>query len=672
MKVKLLKRILSLVLTILMVMSVFSICTLQSSAADTTGVNNRIAQIVSELKTKFPSGYFTANGSYGHDETTYGNCSLYGIVNSKYPELSSTISTKSSNGWDCAAFAKLMTVLLFGTCKDTNDRYIGSGSSASTYNQLRPGDLFYSEHPHWMIYISHDSTGVTVIDANGYGDQQIGYYRKYAYSNGNLSGNLMTWQSPHWDEVNSKYGGSSGGSSGTITTSMKKAIDVSDVSSSGYTVTCYVKSTASILRVQFPTWTDRNGQDDLLKTWVSSSYASGSYSGLTSDGYSIYRFRVYASDHNYETGTYHTHIYVYVSGLTEAAISGGTSVNVHNHSYSWVTDYSATCTSSGQQHQHCSVCGNNKNYTSISALGHNWNSWKVTTPATCTSSGVETRTCSRNSSHKETRTISALGHYWSTPTYTWSADNKTCTATRTCTRDSSHKETQTVNTTSQVLRQPTMTQTGTAKYTAVFSNSAFSTQTKNVSIPKTYDGFPDVKEGSWYYDAVKYCAQSGYMSGYQNGYFGPNDSLKRQDFVCILARIAKADLSGYQNSTSKFKDVKKGTYYAAAVNWAVDNGIINGYNNGKFGVNDNITREQIATILYNYKKSPSVSNPDNILRNYSDKDRISSYAKTPVAWAVQKKIISGMSDGRLAPTKSASRAEIAAIVMNMDKQGMFK
>lgn len=117
----------------------------------------------------------------------------------------SDVSSISSNGWQCAAFAKFVLISLFGTAKDTNDSVIGSGSSSSTYDKLRKGDLFYTSHPHWMIYISHDSTGVTVLDANGYGDYKIGYYRKYSYSNGNLSGSVTAWQSPHWDEVNTKY-----------------------------------------------------------------------------------------------------------------------------------------------------------------------------------------------------------------------------------------------------------------------------------------------------------------------------------------------------------------------------------------------------------------------------------------------------------------------------------
>ena len=187
-----------------------------------------------------------------------------------------------------------------------------------------------------------------------------------------------------------------------------------------------------------------------------------------------------------------------------------------------------------------------------------------------------------------------------------------------------------------------------------------------------YKGFPDVKEGSWYYDAVKYSAIKGFIGGYATGMFGPADSLKRQDFVLIIARIAGADLSKYADTQSKLTDVKKGAYYAAAVNWAVDSGIIAGYNNGKFGVNDPITREQVATILYRYMGSPDVDNVDSTLSKFSDVKKISAYAKIPIAWAVQNGVISGMADGRAAPVEGASRAQIAQIVMRMDEQGMFK
>lgn len=194
---------------------------------------------------------------------------------------------------------------------------------------------------------------------------------------------------------------------------------------------------------------------------------------------------------------------------------------------------------------------------------------------------------------------------------------------------------------------------------------------KFVPLDDPYGTFPDVKVGTWYYDVVEYVANKGFITGYSYGCFGPDDNLKRQDFVCILARIAGADLSKYENKTSKLKDVQKGAYYAAAVNWAVEEGIISGYQNGKFGVNDPITREQVATILYNYMKKPAVNNPDKILSKFPDAKKVSSFARTPMAWAVDKGIISGMGDGTISSTKGATRAQIAAIIERMDNKGMF-
>lgn len=192
--------------------------------------------------------------------------------------------------------------------------------------------------------------------------------------------------------------------------------------------------------------------------------------------------------------------------------------------------------------------------------------------------------------------------------------------------------------------------------------------------------FPDVKEGQWYYNAVKYVAQKGYITGFSNGRFGPSNYLKRQDFVCILARIAKADLTEYENVQGLLKDVKKGDYYASAVNWAVDNKIISGYKNKNFGVGDNITREQVCAILYNYIKERSEfaggldddgRGPEEIIEDFKDANKVSVWALPAVAWAVENGIITGKADGRIAPTEGASRAEIAAIIQRMDQQGMF-
>ncbi|MBQ9413543.1 MAG: S-layer homology domain-containing protein, partial [Clostridia bacterium] len=185
--------------------------------------------------------------------------------------------------------------------------------------------------------------------------------------------------------------------------------------------------------------------------------------------------------------------------------------------------------------------------------------------------------------------------------------------------------------------------------------------------------FPDVPKNAWYYDAVRYVTTFGYMNGYQSGKFGPGDKLQRQDFVVALANIYNADLNYFQNKTGSLKDVKKGSYYAPAVAWAVYNGIVAGYQNGKFGVGDPITREQVCTILWRAVGSPAPAvSASTTLAKYPDGKRVSDFAKNAVAWALQNGIITGMQDGRIAPVEKASRAQIAVILMRLDQKGMFE
>lgn len=183
--------------------------------------------------------------------------------------------------------------------------------------------------------------------------------------------------------------------------------------------------------------------------------------------------------------------------------------------------------------------------------------------------------------------------------------------------------------------------------------------------------FPDVHENDWFYEAVEYCAEKGYITGYNTGYFGPADSIKRQDFVLIFSRIDGADLSSYKNKTGGFKDVAAGSYYAPAVAWGAEKGIITGYNADKFGVGDTITREQVCAIVYRYMNSPEISDADSILSAFADKGSISAYAYDAVAWCVANGVISGKNPTTVAPREGASRAQIATIIMRMDKAGMF-
>ena len=181
--------------------------------------------------------------------------------------------------------------------------------------------------------------------------------------------------------------------------------------------------------------------------------------------------------------------------------------------------------------------------------------------------------------------------------------------------------------------------------------------------------FPDVISGDWYYNAVNFNVKKGYVTGYQNGTFGPSNNIQRQDFVLILARIAGANLSAYEGQNGGFSDVQAGAYYASAVAWAKDKGVVTGYSADNFGVGTYITREQISLILCRYLGGETSGDVDTILNAYSDGENTSPWAKAGVAWAVENGII-GNSD-YLNPNGNAGRAEVAQIIYNMSNKGML-
>ncbi len=184
---------------------------------------------------------------------------------------------------------------------------------------------------------------------------------------------------------------------------------------------------------------------------------------------------------------------------------------------------------------------------------------------------------------------------------------------------------------------------------------------------KPYD---DVHEGEWYVDAVGYVINEGIMTGYGNGLFGPNDTMLRQDVACMLFKWLEPDKAAAYNdpeaiAASKnetyLPDVENGAYYTAAINWCVAEGIMTGHEgeNPYFGVNENITREQFAKVLYEAtgQQGAGIINGD-----FPDKDEVSPWAVTYMAWATGKEIITGI-DGCLAPQLTATRAQVATMVM---------
>ena len=173
--------------------------------------------------------------------------------------------------------------------------------------------------------------------------------------------------------------------------------------------------------------------------------------------------------------------------------------------------------------------------------------------------------------------------------------------------------------------------------------------------------YTDVTETDLYYDAVEFVASRGLFTGTTATTFSPDASLTRAMLVTVLYRLeGEPAVSG---STS-FSDVKSGQWYTNAVLWASRNNIVAGYGGGKFGVGDSITREQLAVILYRYSKYKDYSvTATAALGAYTDQTAVSEWAAPAVKWAVAQGLIKGVTDSTLDPSGSATRAQVAIILM---------
>lgn len=175
--------------------------------------------------------------------------------------------------------------------------------------------------------------------------------------------------------------------------------------------------------------------------------------------------------------------------------------------------------------------------------------------------------------------------------------------------------------------------------------------------------FKDVEKGSWYEKAVEYCYANGYIIGTSDTTFSPNMNLTRGMTVTILAAMSHYDRTQYTDRQT-FSDVKKGEWYSPAVEWAYENHIVSGYNNGKFGPNDAINREQFAVILKAYAVFNSYESDvtvEDIDGRFPDSAKVSSWAKDSVSWAVSNGLISGTNKG-LEPQGTATRAQAAVML----------
>lgn len=175
--------------------------------------------------------------------------------------------------------------------------------------------------------------------------------------------------------------------------------------------------------------------------------------------------------------------------------------------------------------------------------------------------------------------------------------------------------------------------------------------------------YHDVDTGRWYHEGIDYAIAHGLMNGVGNGMFEPESSMTRAMLVTVLWRYAGSP-AGWENP---FTDVPNGSWFTQAVAWAAENGIVNGVGNHKFEPDSNITREQMAAILFRYAAMSGFdTSARGNLDQYPDRGDVSGYAVEPLSWAVAEGLIKGTDNGNgilLDPQGNATRAQVATIIM---------
>ncbi len=169
--------------------------------------------------------------------------------------------------------------------------------------------------------------------------------------------------------------------------------------------------------------------------------------------------------------------------------------------------------------------------------------------------------------------------------------------------------------------------------------------------------YPDIR-GHWARESIEYCAENGILSGTTDGTFLPENQVTRGMVVAALWRLAGEPAA----ASAGFEDVSDSAWYSAAVNWAAENGIVSGFDATHFGPEQNVTREQLAAILYGFARYSGKDLSAQTPEQYSDWEKLSKYAVEPMAWAVTHGIISGNTAQLISPEGSATRGQLAAIL----------
>ena len=158
--------------------------------------------------------------------------------------------------------------------------------------------------------------------------------------------------------------------------------------------------------------------------------------------------------------------------------------------------------------------------------------------------------------------------------------------------------------------------------------------------------------------------EKGIMKGYGDGKFGPNEKVTRAQMVTALAGLVGDEAQLYKGSLNNFQDVPANTWYSRPVNWAYSAGIVNGVGSGLYDPGREISRQDLCCIIARYLRSEGVA-AGSTSAHFADDAEIGAYAKESVYYCASLGIVSGVGNNTFAPKNSASRAELATILVRV-------
>lgn len=323
----------------------------------------------------------------------------------------------------------------------------------------------------------------------------------------------------------------------------------------------------------------------------------------------------------------------------------------HDYSYKSASSTEPTCTESGRYQGTCPRCGKEYNDT-IPALGHDWGEWVVTQEPTAETTGYRYHLCARCNTREGEDIPKLHEHAWNAGV---------------------------------VTQKPTATEPGVKTFTCTICGATKTESIPATGLPGTCPGGPTCPgyafhdmpvPADWSHEGLDYCIYRGYVAGTSASTVSPTGVCTRAQLVSILYRMQgePTTVKGYELAKLRapFDDVPRGQWYTDAIWWAKLTGVVAGTSATTFDPEGEITREQLAVILYNYTQQfahgsiPAAGS----LAGFPDAGSVSSWARTEMAWAVGNGLISGTGSGGVAylsPQGSATRAQVAAILMRFEQ-----